>query len=59
MKLTSPRAIIRLQSEEAFDTAARKQADNWLTWDNEIFGTYEGSQENFNYVVQPSPWGID
>lgn len=45
--------------EQAFDEAARKQADTWLTWNNDFIADYEGSQANFNHVVLPSPWGID
>ena len=47
--------------EDAFDCAARKQADNWLTYDykGELMESYEGCQDKYNYVVQPSPWGVD
>jgi hypothetical protein len=45
--------------EQAFDDAARQNADTWLTWNNDFFEDYEGAQANFTHVVQPSPWGLD
>jgi hypothetical protein len=47
--------------EDAFDAAARKQADNWLTYnyEGEFMESYEGCQDKYNYVVQPSHWGVD
>ncbi len=45
--------------EDAFDHAAKKQAETWLVWNNDFLEDYEGSQADFNHVVQPSPWGID
>jgi hypothetical protein len=45
--------------DQAFDDAARQNADTWLTWNNDFLKDYEGSQANFTHVVQPSPWGVD